>query len=69
MQQQLTVPTQWILAAVMAVLVREESASVIITQEIPSYAYLPYSFGSNLIEQVIINGQLMIKKYNPNSKN
>ena len=46
-----------------------KSASVIITKEIPSYAYLPYSFGSNLIEQVIINGQLMIKKYNPNSKN
>ena len=36
-----------------------KSASIIITQEIPSYEYLPYAFGSNLIDQVIINGQLI----------
>lgn len=34
-----------------------KSASVIITKEIPSIAYLPYSFGSNNIDQVIINGE------------
>ncbi|GAB5400110.1 MAG: imidazolonepropionase [Aureisphaera sp.] len=32
-------------------------ASVIITKEIPSYGYLPYAFGSNLIDKVLINGQ------------
>ncbi len=36
-----------------------KSASVIITQEIPSYGYLPYAFGSNLIDQVLINGELI----------
>lgn len=36
-----------------------KSASVIITKEIPSYGYLPYSFGSDLIDQVIINGNLI----------
>ena len=37
-----------------------KNASVIITKEIPSYSYLPYAFGSNLIQQVIINGQLIL---------
>lgn len=32
-------------------------ASLIITKEIPSYGYLPYAFGSNLIDKVIINGE------------
>jgi imidazolonepropionase len=36
-------------------------ASVIITKEIPSYGYLPYAFGSNLIERVIIRGVLINK--------
>ena len=31
-------------------------ANIILTQPIPSYHYLPYAFGSNLIEQVFING-------------
>lgn len=31
-------------------------ANFIITKEIPSYAFLPYSFGSNLIDAVFING-------------
>ena len=38
---------------------RGKSASVIITKEIPSYGYLPYAFGSNLIDQVIIDGELI----------
>lgn len=32
-------------------------ANLIITKEIPSLAYLPYSFGENHIDQVIINGK------------
>lgn len=35
-----------------------KKASLAITKEIPSLAYLPYAFGSNLIEQVFINGKL-----------
>jgi imidazolonepropionase len=34
-------------------------ASVIITKPISSYYLLPYAFGSNLIDQVIINGRLV----------
>ncbi len=33
-----------------------KKANLIITKEIPSYGYLPYAFGSNLIDKVIING-------------
>ena len=32
-------------------------ANLIITKKIPSYGYLPYAFGSDLIETVIINGK------------
>ncbi|MDN5205603.1 imidazolonepropionase [Fulvivirgaceae bacterium BMA10] len=32
-------------------------ANVFITKEIPSIAFLPYAFGSDLIDQVIINGK------------
>jgi imidazolonepropionase len=34
-----------------------KKANVFISKEIPSFAYLPYSFGSNLIDTVIINGK------------
>lgn len=34
-----------------------KTASLIITKEIPSYGYLPYAFGSDLIDSVIINGK------------
>ena len=34
-----------------------KKANFIITKPVPSLASLPYSFGSNLIEQVIINGE------------
>ncbi|MDP3393902.1 imidazolonepropionase [Sediminibacterium sp.] len=34
-------------------------ANLIFTQPIPSLAYLPYSFGSNLIEKVMINGRFI----------
>lgn len=36
-----------------------KAASIIITQPIPSYGYLCYAFGSDLIEQVIIAGELI----------
>ena len=32
-------------------------ANLIITKEIPSYGYLPYAFGSDLIDTVILNGK------------
>jgi len=35
-----------------------KKANIMITKEIPSLAYLSYAFGSNLIEQVFIQGQL-----------
>ena len=34
-------------------------ANLLFTQPIPSLAYLPYSFGSNLIDKVMINGQFI----------
>ena len=33
-------------------------ANVFITRKIPSYAFLPYSFGSNLVRQIILKGEL-----------
>ena len=38
---------------------RGKKANLIITKQIPSYYYLPYSFGENNIETVIINGQVI----------
>ena len=38
-----------------------KKANVFITKEINSYAFLPYSFGSNLIETVILNGEVQKK--------
>jgi imidazolonepropionase len=34
-------------------------ANLIFTKPIPSLAYLPYSFGNNLIDKVMINGNLI----------
>lgn len=36
---------------------RGKKANVIITKEIPSIGFLPYAFGDNHIDQVIINGE------------
>ena len=36
-----------------------KQANVFITKEIPSYAFIPYSFGSNLVETVIIGGKVI----------
>lgn len=35
-------------------------ANLIITKKIPSYGFLPYAFGSNSIDQVIIDGKQML---------
>lgn len=37
-----------------------KQANLIITKKIPSYGYLPYSFGSNLIDKVIIKGEEIV---------
>lgn len=34
-----------------------KKANLILTKKIPSYAFLPYSFGSNLIESVFLDGK------------
>jgi imidazolonepropionase len=36
-----------------------KKANLIITKEIPSLAYLPYSFGTNLIDKIVLNGEWM----------
>lgn len=36
-----------------------KKANLIITKEIPSLAYIPYSFGSNLIDSIIVDGELL----------
>lgn len=35
-----------------------KKANLIITKRIPTYAFLPYAYGSNKVEQVIINGKI-----------
>jgi imidazolonepropionase len=34
-------------------------ANVFITKEIPSYEFLPYAFGSDLIDIVILKGKII----------
>jgi imidazolonepropionase len=38
---------------------RGKIANLIITKEIPSYGYLPYAFGSNNIDTVLLNGKVV----------
>jgi imidazolonepropionase len=38
---------------------RGKVANVFITSEIPSYEFMPYAFGSNLIETVILKGKII----------
>ncbi|MFM9909864.1 MAG: imidazolonepropionase [Chitinophagaceae bacterium] len=37
-----------------------KKANLIFTKPIPSLAYLPYAFGTNLIDRVMINGELVV---------
>jgi len=41
---------------------RGKRANLIITKQIPSIAYLPYSFGTDLIDQVMIGGEFITSK-------
>ena len=36
-----------------------KKANVFITKPIPSLAFMPYSFGSNKVETIIINGEII----------
>ncbi|HLG41399.1 MAG TPA: amidohydrolase family protein, partial [Chitinophagaceae bacterium] len=36
-----------------------KKANLIFTKPIPSLAYLPYSFGSNLVDKVMVIGQFV----------
>jgi imidazolonepropionase len=38
---------------------RHKRANMFITSEIPSYEFLPYAYGSDLIEKVILNGNII----------
>jgi imidazolonepropionase len=38
---------------------RGKVANVFITKEIPSYEFMPYAFGSNLIETIILKGKII----------
>lgn len=40
---------------------RGKKANVFITSEMPSYAYMPYAFGANLIDTTILNGEIIYK--------
>ena len=35
-----------------------KKANLFMTKPMPSYSYMPYAFGSNLIETVILNGKI-----------
>jgi imidazolonepropionase len=37
---------------------RGKQANVFITKEIPTYAFMPYAYGSHLVDKVILNGQV-----------
>jgi len=41
---------------------RGKQANVFITKPIPGYEYIPYSFGSRLVDQVILQGKLLPKE-------
>jgi imidazolonepropionase len=47
------------LGAVTGSLTPGKRADLIITRRVPSLAYLPYAFGSNLIERVMIGGEIV----------
>jgi imidazolonepropionase len=38
---------------------RGKAANLFLTKEVPSYAYLPYAFGSDLIDTVILKGEII----------
>lgn len=38
-----------------------KKANIFITKKIPSYEFFPYAFGSNLVDTVILNGEVIIE--------
>jgi imidazolonepropionase len=50
------------LSKVMGTLGTGKLANVIITTPVPNFSYLPYAFGTDLIEKVIIKGKVLINK-------
>jgi len=45
------------LSGELGTIARGKTANLIITKPVSSIAYLPYSFGENWIDQVLINGK------------
>lgn len=39
-----------------------KKANIIITRDIPSYEFLPYAYGSDKVEKVIVNGEMVVDK-------
>jgi len=46
----------------MGSITRGKKANLIITKQVPGYSFLPYAFGSNLIDTIILNGQIIENK-------
>jgi imidazolonepropionase len=46
----------------MGSITKGKKANLLITKEIPSYEYLPYAYGSDKIEKVIIKGEIVVEK-------
>lgn len=44
---------------------RGKVANLFITKEIPSYEFMPYAFGSDLIETVILRGRIIRQPQSP----
>jgi imidazolonepropionase len=40
---------------------RGKKANIVITKEVPSMEYLPYAYGSQLIDKVILNGEILFR--------
>ena len=43
---------------------RGKKANLILTKEIPTFEYLPYAYGSDKVEKVIIGGEVLVDKEN-----
>jgi len=39
-----------------------KKANVFLTTEIPTYEFIPYSYGSNKVDKVILNGEVLETK-------
>jgi len=39
-----------------------KKANLFITKKIPSYEFLPYAYGSNLVDTVLLNGEVVFSR-------